>query len=435
MNFLTYIILLTTNIAFASLAYDYGASASLFGLNGLSNFNEEDAVNAHALPALMANTDKSLFSINLNSIIFDLKEFDNIIIASNINSSQTSPLFGGHDPNPTNSLLLSGHGSFKLFKSIPGKLNVSFYTPVDKIAEIQTGDPYLPEYPMLKKLERFMFEFSYAHKFNNFSFSIGALGGIQSKGETFVVAKDNGSPVPSSAEITQNATPSLSLNFSLMKKTKNETVFFKFQDEVKSKLENDIDSFLFAGGGTISINWQMSSLMFYDPRTIELGAEFYPSDSMSILSSLEIQSWSGFETPKLNLKQTGGILVSSDDEVNFTTKFVLVPTIALSQRFDNYTLNYSYKYQPSPLGLFNNRNGNTIDLDRSILALGFSRGFTIDQDKFNLSLGIQYHYLHPKEVNKSGNAEDGTSGEKIGAGGYTAKGQIFATSLGINWVI
>lgn len=435
MNFLICTILTLTSSAFASLAYDYGASSSLFGLNGMTNLDNTDASNSHALPAALASNDNNVFSININSVLFDFDKLDNIVIASTVNSSQSSSLYGDHDPSPTDSFLLSGHGSFKLFKSIPGKLNISFYTPVDKLAEIQTGDPYLPEYPMYKKLARFMFEFSYARKFDWLSFSIGALGGLQSKGETFVVAKDNGSPVPSSAQITQNATPSLSFNFSLLKEYKNKSFFIKFQDEVKSKIENDIDSYLFAGGGTISINWQMDSIMFYDPRTLELGSKFKLNSTTNLFTSLELQDWSGFESPRLNLKQTGGILVSSDDEVNYTTKNVVVPTIAISHIKKSYKLNYSYRYAPSPLELHDNKNGNTIDLDKSSFAFGIEKGFKFDQDNFNVSFGLQYHYLHPKKVNKSGPREDGDAGDKIGSGGYTAKGQIYATSLGINWVI
>ena len=435
MNFLIYILtsLVSLNL-FASLAYDYSASASMYGTIGIPNFDESDAANSHALPALLANKKENLFSLNLNSIMFDLENFDNILIASNIYSSQTSPLFGKHDPNPKDSYLLSLHGSFALFKSIPGKLNLSVYTPIDKLAEIQTGDPYLPEYPLYKKLERFMFEFNYAHKFETFNASIGALGGLQSSGQTFVVAKDNGSPIPSSAEISQNATPSLSLNFSLYKEFRKFSAYFRFQDEVKSKVENKLESFLAAGGGTININWQMDSLMFYDPRTFEIGSKFN-FKSYKLITSIEYQDWSNFESPRLNLTNDGGILVSSDDEVNYEAHAIIIPTIAFIDKSDDYTLSYSISHKPSPLDLYDNRNGNTLDLDRTSLGFGISKRVKYLKDNFNLSFGLQYHYLHKQKINKSGVREDGDAGQKIGSGGYEARGQIYATSFGINWVI
>ena len=415
-------------MAFANIAEFFGASATTMGLANQSNFNPGDPANNIYNASILANSEENSFSFNQYAIDTNFKSIDNIIVTSPINSGEATDQSGSVDTNYENQYLNSIHGSFKIFKALKAKLNISFIIPMEKVVEASTGDPYRPEYVMYRaRFTRLISYFTYAQQLQKFSYSIGFMTGIQSNGETYVVAREGGSSNPTSGKMQFNAKPSTALNFSLSKVHTWGKTYFSFQDEMKSNLKNTASGYTPIGAASLKYSWDLSTMLYYDPRVIRMGL-----NKKNFIICVEYQDWSGYETPILNMKSNGGILISSQGVENFKTRNIIIPKIAYT--LSDFSVGLSYRQ--SPLDLINGASGNSVDIDTTIVSFGHNYKFKALEQDFNFSSAFQYHHLKTTKITKDTNRENGdASGNKIGFPEYKAGGSIYALSFGLNWVI
>lgn len=424
---LSSLLFISSNL-FANSTEFFGSSASTMGIGNQSNFDSLDAANNIYNPSILASENQTLLSANFLAIDTNFKKINNIVIQNPVNSGETSDIYGDSDTDYKNQYLLHLHTSFKIFKNIPSKLNLSFVTPIDKVLEASTGDPYRPEYVMYNsRFKRALFYISYAQKLESISVALGGIGGIQSNGETYVVAKDNGSTTPSSGKLQFNAKPSLAFTLSLSQELENFSWSFYFQDESKSKIKNTASGYTPIGSSSLKFNWNLNSLLFYDPRIYRISTHY-----LNYFFTLEYQDWSGYKTPTLNMKNNGGVLVSSNTEENFTTRNILIPKLGME--WEQFLFGISYRQ--SPLKLESGASGNSIDLNSTILSTGHKYSFSFLEQEFNLVSAFQVHLLESKTIKKSPGRENGDSnGQKIGYPEYKAGGEVYALSFGLTWLI
>jgi len=415
-------------MAFANISEFFGASATTMGIANQSNFNPDDPANNIYNASILANSEDNSFSFNQYAIDTNFKSIDDIIVTSPINSGETTDQSGSVDTNYNNQYLNSMHGSFKIFKALKVKLNISFIIPMEKVVEANTGDPYRPEYVMYRaRFTRLISYFTYAQQLQKFSYSIGVMTGIQSNGETYVVARDSGSSNPTSGKMQFNAKPSTALNFSISKDHSWGKTYFSFQDEMKSNLKNTASGYTPIGASSLKYSWDLSTMLYYDPRVIRMGL-----NKKNLIISVEYQDWSGYETPILNMKSNGGILISSEGVENFKTRNIIIPKIAYT--LSDFSVGLSYRQ--SPLDLIDGASGNSVDVDTTIISFGHNYKFNALEQDFNFSTAFQYHDLKTTKITKDQNRENGdASGNKIGFPEYKAGGSIYALSFGLNWVI
>lgn len=415
-------------MAFANISEFFGASATTMGIANQSNFNPDDPANNIYNASILANSEDNSFSFNQYAIDTNFKSIDDIIVTSPINSGETTDQSGSVDTNYNNQYLNSMHGSFKIFKALKAKLNISFIIPMEKVVEANTGDPYRPEYVMYRaRFTRLISYFTYAQQLQKFSYSIGVMTGIQSNGETYVVARDSGSSNPTSGKMQFNAKPSTALNFSISKDHSWGKTYFSFQDEMKSNLKNTASGYTPIGASSLKYSWDLSTMLYYDPRVIRMGLY-----KKNLIISVEYQDWSGYETPILNMKSNGGILISSEGVENFKTRNIIIPKIAYT--LSDFSVGLSYRQ--SPLDLIDGASGNSVDVDTTIISFGHNYKFNALEQDFNFSTAFQYHDLKTTKITKDQNRENGdASGNKIGFPEYKAGGSIYALSFGLNWVI
>lgn len=412
----------------ANTAEYFGASASTMAIGNQSNFTSSDAANGVYNPALLAENESTAFSVNIFAVHTDFKKIEDVVITSPVNSGESSDILGDVDTKYKDQYLTSLHGSFKLFKKINSKINFSLFLPFEKVLESSTGDPYRPEYVMYRsRFKRTVFYTSYAQKLETFSFSVGGISGIQSNGETYVVAKDSGSPTPSSGKLQFNARPSMALVLSLYKKFSKFEGYFTFQDEVKSKIKNTATGYTPVGGSSLKYNLGLESLLFYDPRIYRVGTKF-----KHLLMSLEYQDWSGYKAPILDMKNNGGVLVSSETVQNFKTRNILIPKIGLTLS----DFSFGLSYRQSPLELKSGASGNSLDTNSMIFSLGHNKKIEFFEQNFTFTTAFQFQKLEDKTITKSPNRENGdNSGQKIGGPSYKAGGEVYALSFGVNWIL
>ncbi|MEX0798254.1 MAG: hypothetical protein WD025_02350, partial [Bacteriovoracaceae bacterium] len=191
----------------------FGSSPKSLALAGQSTYTDASANYYGA--ATLAYEKKVSYSLSLSRIDMNFLPIKDVLVASPVNSNQ-SDTYGKVDTDYPPQEILSVHALFPLFKFNNSKLGASFFTPVQKHFEINTGDAYRPEYSMYRsRFLRTSFFLNYIQPLSDqTSFAIGIMTGIKSEGETYVVANDTGADNPSSGKMGFNASPILSGLFS-----------------------------------------------------------------------------------------------------------------------------------------------------------------------------------------------------------------------------
>lgn len=441
MKFLLAILLSLSFTAHASLPELFGPSA---GSIAIGNQPQKDsAANNYHAPSLLGYSQTTQFSFDFFYIDTAFKDINNVT-TKNENTTVNSFETGDIDVNTKLSTMFAVHVSTPLFSPAGPKFNFSLFAPADRMMEADTGDPYTPRYVMYaSRLARPTMVFSFAQSFNEWSYSLGAHTGFQTTGETYFVTRDQSTANASVGKMTFNAKPSIGAVVSVAKQTANHTSYFTFQQEMKSKFTNRATGETDIGaGGAFSFDFDIVSLLYYDPMTIRLGDQV-KLENGNLMFSLEFQQWENFEASTMKIKKRGGTLNSSNDQEKLKLRNIFIPKIGYEQNINERWIGkMGYFYRQSPLDTNNLKNaGNTIDVDKHVASLGVAHLFKIYEKPVTLDLAYQAHFLKSKKITKTPDREDGTPDDgsgnpevKIGSPGYTVGGMIHVLSIGLSWM-
>ncbi len=389
--------------------------------------------------ALIANTKTTSFSFNLIEIIPQLTDINNVVIKNPVNQNGNTTTSGNIDPNTPATTMFAGHLATPLFGEQGPVFGLSVIAPIDRTIEADTGDPYKPEYTMYRnRYLRPTIVFNLAQQFGSWGVALGAHTGFQSNGESYFYTRADNEPYPTVGKATFNAKPSLGLTSSVSKKWNSGETYLSFTQEMKSKFTNKaIGATSIGGGNAFPFEFNISSLLYYDPQTWRLGHIQKVNESFKVMAMLEYQEWANYKTSKLVLDQVGGTLASSRDYESLRPRNILIPHIGFESTLSElWVVRAGYFYRPTPLKTSNlKNNGNSIDQDKHVGSVGFGRYFTVFGKKFETTLAYQLHHLKSQKINKTDGLEDGAAGQKIGSPGYRIGGNIHVLSLGINWAI
>lgn len=422
----------------AGLAERYGSSATTMALSAQANSNISDPANNYYAPSLMGYTEETNFSFNQSSLLFNFKDINNVVILNESNSELSTPRSGSSDVDYPTAYIFSAHMSTSIIKALNLKLTFSFYAPVDKLIHTNTGDAFEPNYVFYnRRHERTQMEFNLVHSRGAYSFSLGSFIGQQAAGESKLITRETADPdFPyTSGQAEFNVKPSAALIASISRKHSRGLNFITIRQEMKSNMQ--IDSFVqnpIGGASGFAFEFDMKSLMYYDPFTVILGHHFY-LDQFKIIASLQYERWSQFKSPKLELKKKSGASFNgSKDLESLNPEDTFTPKLGLEYIGRKNTYQFAYSYQPTPLNNNLNLAGNTLDLDKHILSLGLITPLSFAGFNFNFNVAAQAHLLKTQDISKTSGNELGAAGSKIGSPGYEAGGQIYALSIGFNWV-
>lgn len=411
----------------------FGASSETMAIgNQAGDLNQVS--NHYYAPALLG-FQKDGYSLGFTNVIPRTKEINNVIITSPMNSN-SSYQTGDVEQNTSTLTGLSLHALFPfIYKA---KLGVSLFLPIDKFAEVSTGDTYLPEYAMYRsRSNRTLLHGSLIIPYDNtFSMAIGFHTGLQSNGETELIGRNSGSDEPSSGKLVFNASPGTALTFSVAKKFKDSHLYFSFQDYMRSDFKNKAFGYtpLDSSASSFPFNLNMNSLLYFDPRIIRAGYVFHQKE-LSYFTSLEYQDWSAYESPKLKLESNGGVIISSQDFEEIKGNKIFIPHLGLAYKFNDQSLSFGTSFRPRAIESNLNESGNTIDSDLLNFSLGHSISFLLLDKMVTFNSSYLLQMIQEYDVVKTPNREDGESGQKLGSPGYTVGGQIHVLSFGLSWVI
>ena len=431
------LLVLIVGPVWASLPEFFASSASTMGIGGQCNFEVTDAANAFYCPAILSFEDGNSINANTLTVSQQFKKINNVVTTNPLNDPTSSTTYGNYDLNDEDAHFSALHLSMKFFKSKGSKLSASVFTPVDKFVQADTGDFYAPEYVMYKsRYKRMQFFANLGFRYSDsITFSVGILGGLQSSGQTNIVASDSGASQPSAGSMSFNATPSLAPTMSFAYKWSDQNLsYLSYHSEMKSNIEHFADGFTPIGSSSVKYNWKMNSLLYYDPAVVRMGHQF-KLNQHRLLATAEYQNWQNYETPKLHIKNQGGILISSLDYENIEVKNIVIPKLGYQLIKDKYEVQLGLSYRPTPIVKDHSKAGNSLDSNKYILSLAYLKPVELLGQKIKLATAVQGHFLETVRVNKGPNMEDGNSGSKIGSGGHEIGGQVFVLSFGISWVL
>lgn len=436
MKLLLLILLSFPTLTFASLPELFGSSAGSIAVGNQAA--HEDAGNNYYAAALLGFSKKIMFSFNSYYIASDFKDVDNVVLKNDTNTIGNFSR-GKAEINNTPTLMLGAHLSVPLLYPEGPKLNFSFISPSDRLLETDSGDPYQPRYVMYdNRFIRPFIMFSLAQSFGSWAFSLGAQNSFQSNGESYFVTRTTAGD-PSLSRVAFNAKPSLGITASVAKQHENKSVtYLAFQQEMKSRFYNRATGQTEIGGGaSFPFDFQISSLLYYDPMTFRLGHQRNWSDS-NLYLSLEYQDWESYSSSTLKLQKKGGTINGSSNFENMKLRNILIPKIGYAKKLhDRWTAKAGYFYRPSPLRPEGMKGaGNSLDADKHVGSLGLAYDFLIMGKRLTLDTAYQAHYLESFKVKKIPGREDGDPAQpKIGSPGYRVGGMIHVLSIGLSWML
>ncbi len=440
---MTFLLLILLNLsAHASLCELFGPSAGSIAI--ASQAEKESAANNYHAAALLGYSKTTQFSFNTFYVSTDFKEIKNVVVKNETTTVDTFKR-GNAEVNPTPTAMFGIHFSTPLFAPEGPKFNISVIAPFDRLMETDTGDPYQPRYVMYEnRFIRPNLIFSGSQSFGDWAFSAGVQTGIQSNGETYFVTKTTAG-TPSVGKMSFNAKPSIAALASVSKITSNHVTFLSFQQEMKSNLQNRASGETeVAGSASIPFDFDVSSLLYYDPLTIRLGHQIHFEDHSSFFFTTEFQQWDSYDGSSLKLKKRGGTITGSNDYERLKLRNLFIPKIGYSRKLsEKWTGKVGYFYRQSPLKTENlKHSGNSIDVDKHVASAGAAYLFKFYQKDIILDLAYQLHLLRSQHITKTpgletGNPPSAPSGSdedvKIGSPGYSVGGKIHVVSLGLSW--
>jgi hypothetical protein len=413
----------------------YGASAATVATSAQVNPNLSAPENNFYHPSAMAYFTEGSFGISFLAAKTQFHPINNVVVKNNINSASSESGNVDTDYPMQGNLLL--HVRSPIFKKrLKTQVGISVFTPAMKLVDSNTGDDFAPEYVMYRaRNSRTMTTINLANLYNqNNSYSVGILGGIQTSGESYLVTRTDGNP--SSGKVNFVAKPSAAIILSWSRKLEHSAqLLVTLQDQMKTKIRTQADGISPIGSGSlVPFNLTLSSLLYYDPRILR--TTYLKSYSWgSLTSTLEVQDWSGYETPALDVK-TQSLFTTGRDLEDIETELIAIPRIAINfQLPSENSLTLGTHYRKSPIKSNLNEGGSSLDPDVLAFNIGWGRRMTILEESFNFHLTLSHHQLMDVDVNKTANNELGAAGSKIGAPGYQAGGSIQALALGMDWAI
>jgi long-subunit fatty acid transport protein len=228
----------------------------------------------------------------------------------------------------------------------------------------------------------------------------------------------------------QRSIQALGAILSVAHRSDNQVTYFTFQQEMKSNLEA-------VATGDISdppltlINVGLESMIYYDPHILRFG-HTYRFDALELVTSLEYQMWENYEAPLIEVNNLGGTVKASDRFERLNLRNIFVPKIGAIFYFnDQLLLRAGMSYRQTPFDSDFSGAGNTIDADVFMLSAGLSYDFTFWGKDIQLGASMQYHQLMEETVVKTSGQENGATGSKIGAPGYTVGGNILTAMGGL----
>lgn len=429
---LTIILFTMSSLSWASYPEFFGASFSTTAIGNQSTLDSNDPSNNYYSPAILGFSKKVNILMQAMAVQTTFKPMPNITVTNSTNSSSTST---GTAENKYKSFLGGGlHLALPIGYEHLGTLGVSVFMPLGSLIETNSGNPFLPEYVMYhSRYRRTSIYLNFARPWSDtLAWSLGTIIGFQATADVRTNLSLNGAAYGSWGQAQSKVSPSLGAIASIVKKHDRSKYYFTYQQEMKSNLRADVFGEI-TNPNLPLFQARIDSMIFYDPHTFRLGSSF-DFGIAELFAGVEYQLWSGYKPPIIYIAKSGGAVVSSSNYERITIKNTINPRLGIKLDLTpRWTTGFGLGYRMTPFKGDFSGSGNSLDSNTYILSTGLQYRIVIWSKDVNLGTSLEYQELEKKHVTKTPGAEDGTAGNKIGAGGYDIAGHIIAASFGVKF--
>ncbi|MBI3556230.1 MAG: hypothetical protein HY074_08200 [Deltaproteobacteria bacterium] len=411
--------------------YGYGSRASAMGNTMLGGTSDGNATFYNpGANSLHPGLNVSLAVSYEHPHFLDIK---GITVANNSTTAQTGDVIGDVD-NTTYLDHLGETAAISLnmgdvWKNLTAGL-VAFL-PLTRVAYIDTGDPFLPEYVSYRsRTQRPQIYGSLSAtplSFLHLGMGLAISTNLSATTSVFVTSSANSA---SHQQFASTIKPGVAPYFSFYADPKPLELGGTVRLPNRSKVSIDTNAHARLLGNTndLPLVVNSSSTIYYDPLEFDFAVGYHIGETWFVTAEADWFQYKAFETPTLVVTDLGsGPTLQNSVNTSPTFRNIIVLKTAFEKKFELITLRAGYWHRPSPI-TDNSGPGNLVDPERH----SFTAGIGVDLQKAKLTeksiildLHAQYHVLVTQHITKSANNEVGASGStKVGSPGYDIGGGI-----------
>ncbi|MEW6055404.1 MAG: hypothetical protein AB1540_02220 [Bdellovibrionota bacterium] len=419
--------------------YGYGSRASALGNTMLGGTS--DAFATFYNPAANSSHPGLHISLGTSFAHPEFLEIKNVVIGNTATLPQQNPTTGDVDTESYLDHLSQVVGiSFNLGEKLKNlTLGALASMPLARIAYLDTGEPFKPEY--FNYRSRTQRPQVYAamsvsplktlHLGTGVAFATHLSANVDA-----VITSADGSV--SYQRFASTIKPTASPYFSIFADPQPWQVGITARLPSKNELSVDTNARARLLGNTNDLPLRMnsSSAIFYDPLEIDLAVGFQATEATWITVEADWFNYKAFEQPTLTVTDLGSVTrLNASVSTLPTMRNILVPKAGLEQSFGAVKGRLGYAWRPSPVA-DNSGAGNLVDPEKHIFGVGFGfdlQKLGVTEKEIFLDLHGQYHHLVKQHITKSPGNEAGNSSQpKVGSPGYDIGGAIYGAGFSLS---
>lgn len=427
----------------AHIGSELGFSSRSVSLGGAVVADTVRADSAYTNPASLSqpdplNPDQRLrVHWSLLYLMPDFKSIPNVVIE---NTETGDSLRSGNVDTEYPDTLGQSFGLSYAFKnsSLGWSLGMQAYLPLNRLALVDSGEPFIPEYFMHRsRTQRPEFAMAVSARPSSAT-SYGAgirLGSTLNANTTVFLQNDTAGKVSSmrmSASLKTKAVPYAGAEWK-----QSDTV--RWAATARMPLQQDETILVRASAraiGTVSaLDFTLPAIatMSYDPWSVSLGTSWRHSSTQTLFFQLDYEFWSRFKAPTMIIQDpettgcTGagcGVQFANGENGPFKYRNIFIPRIGHEWAVGDDAFRLGYAFRPTILkdsGLAGNNNLLDPPEHRFSAGYGFKFKSFLDFDTpCGLDLHVNVTYLPGQNVQKTG-------ASAIGAPGYETGGIIWGS--------
>jgi hypothetical protein len=454
----------------ADVGHDFGFGSRVAGIGGAAAAWGFEGFAAYHNPAGLSSTEAKKLNVSWSLLHMDpqFTPIQNVVVENSYLSDKVRSANVADDYRSTfgQALSLQSHPLENFYQLGFGLV---FFLPLEQLAYIDTGHPFVPEYFMYRaRTQRPQFEFgASASPFDHLSVGAGVHMGytLTSNASVFL---NTAAEKPSWMRFTTALTPKLAPYFGILFRSDSKTsesekslslskpmltgaAVVRLPLAASNALYLNSGARVFGSFAAVDFNFSALSALFYDPLKVELGLTLQPIEWFRLFLQADFEAWSKYESPTLTIQDPAvtcanadatacGIQISGGKTPALPLRNLWVPRVGTEINFsEKITGRLGYFYWPGLFSSLPTGAGNYLDPPKHSVTIGagydFKNLFSI-ADSTRLDAHFTYQALKTQVIAKAA-GDEATQGDgdlKIGAPGYSAGGRVLGGGLSFSFL-
>lgn len=412
---------------FASYFHTFGPSINSIATQDIAQKDDFSAF-IYLSPAKLSWTKTRASTISILKTTHSFTPITNVVIKNDTNSTS------GEELGDVN-LEIDDIKMFQVALALPLfdtdlTVGVNLLTTGLTVADSDTGDPVLPDYPLFRsRNNRSEVALALSKKITqDLAIGVGTtLGfGVDAEANTAmsIDSNEHGSLARAKTEITPKIAPYLSIAYRRK----------KFETSILWRKVNKSTVTIEALGVTTSprIPYKLiiESMPYFSPEQLTISVDYKILNNVTIYTSITKENWEEYKTPQIIFKEITTIK-GSDQLTEIKGKKIINFSLGVNWSFkDHFSTSIGYSIKENPLSADINGNSNSITAKKTYIGASFGYQFN---SSIKFELGIGQITLEERNVIKTPLQEDGTAGNKIGSTGYKIGGDIYTIGASVTY--